>query len=157
MRIYQSIRLLDGNYGVFCGSLLANRTWLNCAMLMFACFGWWGSISAQHREEFHSRPAAGTAVVLVGEERALDRETWLGLETLVTSWFWLVVEDCRLRAPWKEVPLLNVFTTSICRSEETDRQTDRHTHTELGLRERGHTHTHTHWVGAQRESIGGQW
>lgn len=61
----------------------------------------------------HSRPTAA-AGVLVGEERALDNETWLGLEILVTSWFWLVTEDCLLRAPWKEVPLLKVLTTSIC-------------------------------------------
>lgn len=66
-----------------------------------------------------SRPVvevAVAAVVLVGEERALDKDTWLGLETLVTSWVWLVVDDWRLRAPtpWKEVPLLKVLTTSIC-------------------------------------------
>lgn len=52
--------------------------------------------------------------MLVGEERALDNDTWLGLEILVTSWVWLVTEDCLLRAPWKEVPLLKVLTTSIC-------------------------------------------
>lgn len=66
-----------------------------------------------------SRPVVGgavAAVVLVGEERALDKDTWLGLETLVTSCVWLVVDDWRLRAPapWKEVPLLKVLTTSIC-------------------------------------------
>ena len=66
-----------------------------------------------------SRPVVGgavAAVVLVGEERALDKDTWLGLETLVTSWVWLVVDDWRLRAPapWKDVPLLKVLTTSIC-------------------------------------------
>lgn len=66
-----------------------------------------------------SRPVvegAVAAVVLVGEERALDKDTWLGLETLVTSCVWLVVDDWRLRAPapWKEVPLLKVLTTSIC-------------------------------------------
>lgn len=71
-----------------------------------------------------SRPVVGgavAAVVLVGEERALDKDTWLGLETLVTSWFWLVVDDWRLRAPggpWNEVPLLKVLTTSICGRRE---------------------------------------
>lgn len=73
-----------------------------------------------------SRPVVGgavAAVVLVGEERALDKDTWLGLETLVTSWFWLVVDDWRLRAPapWKEVPLLKVLTTSICRRAGQER------------------------------------
>lgn len=71
----------------------------------------WGSKKA------NSRPAAD---VLVGEERALDKETWLGLEILVTSWFWLVVDDCLLRAPWKEAPLLKVFTTSICNGAENE-------------------------------------
>lgn len=84
---------------------------------------WWHPWSKKSREadwqRSDSRPGvegAVAAVVLVGEERALDKDTWLGLETLVTSCVWLVVDDWRLRAPapWKEVPLLKVLTTSIC-------------------------------------------
>lgn len=84
---------------------------------------WWHPWSKESREadwqRSDSRPVvegAVAAVVLVGEERALDKDTWLGLETLVTSCVWLVVDDWRLRAPapWKEVPLLKVLTTSIC-------------------------------------------
>lgn len=70
----------------------------------------------------HSRPAVA-AETLVGEERALgvDNDTWVGLEILVTSWFWLVTDDWRLSAPWKEVPLLNVLTTSICNGGENEK------------------------------------
>lgn len=90
-----------------------------------SCWRWggWHPWSKESRQadgqSSDSRPVVGgavAAVVLVGEERALDKDTWLGLETLVTSCVWLVVDDWRLRAPapWKEVPLLKVLTTSIC-------------------------------------------
>lgn len=95
---------------------LVHFGFLTLGVLHNFCFWFWNfpeGIWDKHTESSHSRPA-GTAAVLVGEERALDKDMWLGLETLVTSWFWLVVEDWRLSAPWKEVPLLNVFTTSIC-------------------------------------------
>lgn len=49
-------------------------------------------------KDSHSRPAAAGGR-LVGEERALDNDTRLGLERLATSWLWLVTEDCLRRAP----------------------------------------------------------
>lgn len=70
-------------------------------------------------KESHSRPAAAGGR-LVGEERALDNDTRLGLERLATSWLWLVTEDCLRRAPWKEAPLLKVLTTSICNGGENE-------------------------------------
>lgn len=77
-----------------------------------------GSASGGGKES-HSRPAAAGGR-LVGEERALDNDTRLGLERLATSWLWLVTEDCLRRAPWKEAPLLKVLTTSICNGGENE-------------------------------------
>lgn len=53
---------------------------------------------ARGSKDSHSRPAAAGGR-LVGEERALDNDTRLGLERLATSWLWLVTEDCLRRAP----------------------------------------------------------
>lgn len=72
------------------------------------------------KENTHSHPTVAeaelAAVVVV-----VVKATCEGLETLVTSCCccWLELEACRLRAPWKEVPLWNALTTSICKEADS--------------------------------------
>lgn len=64
--------------------------------------------------DHHSLPAGGDAAAaataeVVGVELTEERATWVGLETFFTSWCWLTMEGCLLRAPCKEeAPVWNV-------------------------------------------------
>lgn len=64
-----------------------------------------------HFRNTHSHPTVVEAVV---EENT----TCVGVEIFVTSWCWLAMEGCRLRAPWMVLPLWKAFTTSICKESE---------------------------------------
>lgn len=69
-------------------------------------------------ENTHSHPTVVEAVLAA--VAVVEKATCVGLETLVTSCCcWLELEACRLRAPWKEVPLWNALTTSICKESDS--------------------------------------